>query len=85
MQTIDLDALATVTGGAGGTTVKAPLSGDVNQQIITNSWGGTINIQQPSQPAPKPATTRIEYLRQHPEARFGPPPWKPMPVRPFGR
>jgi hypothetical protein len=82
MEHIELHQLATVTGGAG--QIRAPLSGDVNQQIITNSWGGTINIQ--NAPAPqKPATTRIEYLRQHPEARFGPPPYKPMPVRPFAR
>lgn len=82
MNTIDLQDLATVTGGAG--TFKAPLSGDVNQQIITNSWGGTINIQNPTPAAPKP-TTRFEMLRQNPELRFAPPPYKPMPIRPFGR
>ncbi|HEY5925042.1 MAG TPA: hypothetical protein VIV11_25345 [Kofleriaceae bacterium] len=79
MTNIDLKDLETVTGGQ--TTVRAPLSGDVNQ--INNGWGGTVNVQQaPS--APKP-TTRIEFLRQNPEARWAPPPWKPMPVRPFGR
>ena len=85
MKTIDLDILATVIGGAGG-TFKAPLSGDVNQ--INNGWGGTVNstVNVYNQaPAPKPPTTRIEYLRQHPEARWGPPPFKPMPLRPFGR
>lgn len=62
-------------GGAGD--VRAPLSGDVTQQINTN-WGGTQIINPPAPPTP---TTRFEYLRQHPEARFGPPPYKPMPVR----
>jgi hypothetical protein len=75
MNTIDSHDLASVTGGAGG----APLSGDVNQQIITN-WGGTQHIHQP--PAPQRISPlRFEQLRQNPTLRFGPPPYKPMPIR----
>lgn len=61
----------------GGADVRAPLGGDVNQQINTN-WGGTQIVNPPAQPVP---TTRMDYLRQNPEARFGPPPYKPKPVR----
>jgi bacteriocin-like protein len=76
MKTIDNQDLAHVIGGAGG----MPLSGDVNQQIITNAWGGTQNIYQP--PAPQPMSPyRFEYLKQNPAARWGPPPHKPMPIR----
>jgi hypothetical protein len=78
IQTISSDALVTVTGGAGG----APLSGDVKQNINTN-WGGSqtnINTQIINQPLQQP-TTRIDFLRQNPSARFGPPPYKPMPIR----
>ena len=62
---------------SGGGDVRGPLSGDVTQQINTN-WGGTQIINPPAAPTP---TTRFEYLRQHPEARFGPPPYKPRPIR----
>jgi hypothetical protein len=75
MTTIDNQDLATVTGGAGG----APLSGDVNQQIITN-WGGTQHIHQPPTQQPQ-SPLRFEYLRQNPAARWAPPPYKPMPIR----
>ena len=75
MKTIDLHALDTVTGGAG----IGPLSGDVNQQIITN-WGGTQHIHPPAQPQPQ-SPLRFEYLRQNPAARWAPPPYKPMPIR----
>lgn len=57
-----------------------PLSGDVTQQINTN-WGGTQIINPPPPPAPKPSGLRIDYLRQHPEARWAPPPYTPRPVR----
>lgn len=72
---LDLDLLATVTGGAGG----MPLSGDVTQQINTN-WGGTQVINPPAQ-LPKPPTTVLEYWKQHPELRMG----SPRPIRPLGR
>ena len=62
---------------SGGGDVNAPLSGDVQQQINTN-WGGTQIINPPEQKAP---ATRTEYLRQNPEARWGPPPYKPKPIR----
>lgn len=78
IQTLSADELSSVTGGAGG----APLSGDVEQTIQTN-WGGSqtnIGTQIINPPAPT-ATTRFEYLRQNPAARFGPPPYKPMPIR----
>jgi hypothetical protein len=73
--------LSLVTGGAGG----APLSGDVRQNIQTN-WGGSqtnigTQVINPAPVAPPPPTTRFEYLRQNPAARFGPPPYKPMPIR----
>jgi hypothetical protein len=57
---ISLDELATVTGGAG-----TPLSGDVSQQIITN-WGGNqiVNV------GPKLPTHIFEYMRQNPAARL---------------
>jgi hypothetical protein len=61
----------------GGADVRAPLSGDVDQQINTN-WGGTQIINPPDQPEP---ATRTDYLRKHPEARWGPPPYKPKPIR----
>ena len=68
MQTIDLALLVTVTGGAGG----LPFSGDNKQNINTN-WGGSqtnIGTQIIHNHLPPPiATTRTEYLRQHPEAR----------------
>jgi hypothetical protein len=79
---VSTEELARVSGG---NQRNAPLSGDVNQDINTN-WGGTqTNIDtQIVNPAPadrpKP-TTRIDYLRQNPEARWGPPPYKPRPVR----
>lgn len=78
IQTLSTSELSTVTGGAGG----MPLSGDVRQNINTN-WGGSqtnIGTQIINPPAPVP-TTRFEYLRQNPAARFGPPPYKPMPIR----
>ncbi len=75
MQTIQLRDLESVTGGGG----VAPLSGDVNQQIITN-WGGTQNIYQPPQPKPV-SPLRFQQLRDNPALRFGPPPYKPMPIR----
>ncbi|HWM87763.1 MAG TPA: hypothetical protein VNO33_18040 [Kofleriaceae bacterium] len=77
--TASLDPLshADLERASGGGDVNAPLSGDVQQQINTN-WGGT-QIVNP--PAAKKPTTRTEYLRQNPEARFGPPPYKPKPVR----
>jgi hypothetical protein len=62
---------------SGGADVRAPLGGDVNQQINTN-WGGTQVINPPQQKTP---ATRTEYLRQNPEARWGPPPFKPKPIR----
>ena len=71
--TMSLEQLARVTGGAGG----APLSGDVTQQINTN-WGGTQVIHPPAERA---SPLRFEQLRQNPPLRFGPPPYKPMPVR----
>jgi hypothetical protein len=75
MQTIELLDLEHVTGGGG----IAPLSGDVNQQIITN-WGGTQNIT--TTPPPKPVSPlRFQQLRDNPALRFGPPPYKPMPIR----
>jgi hypothetical protein len=49
----------------------------VDQQINTN-WGGTQIINPPDQPEP---ATRTDYLRKHPEARWGPPPYKPKPIR----
>jgi hypothetical protein len=73
LEVISLDNLANVTGGAGG----APLSGDVNQQINTN-WGGTQIIHPPVE---RPSPLRFEQLRQNPQLRFGPPPYKPMPIR----
>lgn len=74
LATLSSDDLLRATGGG---DVRGPLSGDVRQQINTN-WGGTQIIN----PAPPPTpTTRIDYLRQHPEARWGPPPYKPMPIR----
>ena len=81
MTNIDLKDLANVLGGNG---VRAPLSGDVNQQIITNSWGGTMNIQTAPQPR-QPSPLRFQQLRDNPELRFGPPPFVNRPVRPFGR
>ncbi|HEU0033081.1 MAG TPA: hypothetical protein VFQ53_20755 [Kofleriaceae bacterium] len=70
---LPLDDLERVCGGAGG----MPLSGDVTQQINTN-WGGTQIIN----PAPPPVSPyRFEQLRQNPQLRFGPPPYKPMPRR----
>jgi hypothetical protein len=78
IQTLSSDVLVSVTGGAGG----MPLSGDVRQNIQTN-WGGSqtnIGTQIVNPPAPT-ATTRFDYLRQNPDARFGPPPYKPMPIR----
>jgi hypothetical protein len=75
LATLSSDDLTRTCGGAGD--VRAPLGGDVNQQINTN-WGGTQII---NPPAPPPATTRFEYLRQNPAARFGPPPYTPRPVR----
>jgi hypothetical protein len=73
------DQLAHVTGGG-----NAPLGGNVRQNINTN-WGGSqtnINTQvvNPAPVVPPPPTTRIEYLHQNPAARFGPPPYKPMPI-----
>ena len=70
--------LSNVTGGAGG----LPLSGDVNQNIapITN-WGGNLTINQAPPAAPAPSPYRFEQLRQNPSLRFGPPPYKPTPVR----
>lgn len=72
--------LVTATGGG-----NAPLGGDVRQNINTN-WGGeqtNINTQivNPAPVAPEVPTTRTEYLRQNPTARFGPPPYKPLPRR----
>lgn len=82
MKTLTILELSTVTGAG-----QLPLSGDVRQNINTN-WGGeqtNINTQVINQApaAPKPATTRFEYLRQHPEARWAPPPYTPRPVRPY--
>lgn len=75
MQTIERDDLEAVTGGGG----VAPLSGDVTQQINTN-WGGTQNIT--NVPPPKPVSPlRYQQLRDNPALRFGPPPYKPMPIR----
>jgi hypothetical protein len=66
MQTIDFLLLATVTGGAGG----LPFSGDNKQNINTN-WGGSqTNIGTQIIHAPPPvATTKTEWLRQHPNER----------------
>lgn len=75
LPTLSSGDLHRACGGAGD--VRAPLSGDVTQQINTN-WGGTQIIHPPAPPVP---TTRVDYLRQHPEARFGPPPYKPRPIR----
>jgi hypothetical protein len=74
----DLESLseADLERASGGGDVNAPLSGDVQQQINT-SWGGTQIINPPEQRAP---ATRTDYLRQNPEARWGPPPYKPKPV-----
>ena len=77
--TIDSTDLLAVTGGG-----NMPLGGDVKQNINTN-WGGAqtnigTQIINQAPVAPPPATTRFEYLRQHPEARFAPPPYKPRPV-----
>ncbi len=64
---LTLSQLATVTGGS----VRAPLSGDVNQDINTN-WGGsqtnigTQNINE----APRQPTTITEYMRTNPAARL---------------
>jgi hypothetical protein len=69
--------LARTTGGG-----NAPLGGNVRQNINTN-WGGSqtnINTQIVNPPAPPPPTTRFEYLRQNPAARFGPPPYVNRPV-----
>jgi len=84
MKTIELDTLATVIGGAGasapaGTTInKAPLGGDVIQQ---NGWGGSLTINNNAAPA-QPKMGVVEYRRMNP---WAPPPYKPMPIRPFGR
>jgi hypothetical protein len=87
MQTItarlDVRSLSTrdlerATGGG-----NAPLGGDVRQNINTN-WGGNqtnINTQIVNPLPPPPPTTRFEYLRQNPAARFGPPPYVNRPVR----
>jgi hypothetical protein len=69
MQTIDLSLLATVSGGGSGM-----FSGDLHQrQDVNTNWGGTqtnIGTQIIHNHLPPPvATTRTEYLRQHPEAR----------------
>jgi hypothetical protein len=77
IQTLSSEHLQHVTGGAGGG--NAPLGGDVHQNINTN-WGGTQIINQ-APVVPPPPTTRTEYLRQNPAARFGPPPYKPRPIR----
>ncbi len=74
IQIISSVDLVHVTGGAGGV---GPLSGDVNQQINTN-WGGTQIINPPVE---RPSPLRFEQLRQNPQLRFGPPPYKPMPIR----
>ncbi len=85
MQLLTSDQLLAITGGAG----NAPLGGNVTQDINTN-WGGTqTNIENQTtigtqivNPAPAPAPyNRFEYLRQHPEARYGAPPYKPTPIR----
>jgi hypothetical protein len=78
MQTISLLDLARISGGG-----NAPLGGDVRQDINTN-WGGTqtnIGTQIVNPPLAPPPTTRFEYLRQNPGARFGPPPYVNRPVR----
>ena len=77
MQTINILDLEVVTGGG---SVRAPLSGDVTQQINTN-WGGTQIINPPPAPPKKPSGLRIDYLREHPEARWGAPPYVNRPVR----
>jgi len=71
-QTLTSVDLSTVTGGG-----NMPLGGNVTQQINTN-WGGTQVI---NPPAPPPSPLRFEQLRQNPQLRFGPPPYKPMPIR----
>jgi hypothetical protein len=73
ISSIERTQLADVVGGQ---AVNLPLSGDVSQNINTN-WGGTQNITINQAPAAvKPSGLRFEYLQQHPEARFGSPPYK---------
>ncbi len=65
---LTIEQLSTVTGGQ---SVRAPLSGDVNQDINTN-WGGNqtnIGTQIINQP-PKQPTSITEYLRTNPAARL---------------
>ena len=66
--TLTLAQLSTVTGGG---SVRAPLSGDVKQDINTN-WGGSqTNIgTQIINEAPKQPTTLTEYIRTNPAARL---------------
>jgi hypothetical protein len=65
---LTLAQLATVTGGG---SLRAPLSGDVKQDINTN-WGGSqTNIgTQVINEAPKQPTTITEYMRTNPAARL---------------
>ena len=72
LEVISLDNLDRVCGGG-----NMPLGGNVTQQINTN-WGGTQVINPPVAP---PSPLRFEQLRQNPQLRFGPPPYKPMPIR----
>jgi hypothetical protein len=72
LEVISLDNLSRVTGGGNG-----PLSGDVKQQINTN-WGGTQIINPPIE---RPSPLRFQQLRDNPQLRFGPPPFKNMPIR----
>ena len=76
---LDNNQLERTLGGNG----NMPLGGNVRQNINTN-WGGSqtnIGTQIVNPPAPRPPTTRFEYLRQNPAARFGPPPYVNRPVR----
>jgi hypothetical protein len=76
--TLTANDLERVAGGG-----NAPLGGNVRQNINTN-WGGTqtnINTQIVNPLPPPQPTTRFEYLRQNPGARFGPPPYVNRPVR----
>ena len=68
------ELLACVTGGAG----RAPLSGNVTQDINTN-WGGTqTNIgTQIIQQAPQRPGSMIEWRKQNPHLM----PYKPRPIR----
>ena len=80
MQTIDLESLNTVTGGADPGTVinKGPLGGDVIQQ---NGWGGSLTINNNAPAQPKHMGV-VESRRLNPF--LGPPP-KATPVRRLGR